>query len=408
MTTQRPYPLTAPPHGGDTQAGAPAAMPALAKALPTAEPAGRGRGARPECGSCTRCELVPALAADGSTLWLWPPRGHTLAKVQRTLARAAIPFQQGWRSGALVVATRCDTLEGAIQRVAAHLSSAEARDTRALLMRPGEIPRAHDIARVVTLPQLRAQVEGAWLARLLAEERIVTYAQPIVSADEGGELYGYEALLRGIAPDGGLIPPLDILAAAEASNNLFAVDLAARRCAIRTAAAHGLRAALFINFNPNSVYDPVYCLRSTHAALRDSGLRPEQIVFEISEASAVQDPAHLRSIIAVYRSYGFRFAIDDMGTGFASFSLLHEVRPDIIKFDRSLVQGVHQSPYKSAILKQLLGLTRELGAASVVEGIEVPEELAWARAHGATFVQGFLLGRPAPLTARETARPGAR
>lgn len=350
------------------------------------------------CSGCARCERVLPLTAQGSVLWLWPPHGHTLASLLRHLEQTGVPFHHAPASGRVAILGGRDSLSAIVQQVAGKLTATEARDTRVLLMESGKAPGIDDIARVTSLAQIKARLEGEWVGQLIAEERIVSYFQPIVHAAAPDEVYGYEALLRGIAPDGSLIPPKPIFDAAMAANALSALDLASRRNAIRTAAAHGLGSALFINFSPTSIYDPVYCLRSTFEAVRLAGLRPEQIVFEITETSAVQDPAHLRSILTVYRSYGFRIAIDDMGAGFSSLGLLHEVRPDIIKIDRGLVQGVHADPYKAAILKRLLGLSRELEAASVVEGIEDVEDLAWAQANGATFIQGFLLGRPAPLS----------
>lgn len=89
-------------------------------------------------------------------------------------------------------------------------------------------------------------------------------------------------------------------------------------------------------------------------------------------------------------------ALDDLGAGYSSLALTHEIRPDFVKLDRNLIQGVADDPYKAVIAEKALQLTRELGIRSIAEGVETEAELGWLQEQGADLVQGFLIARPAP------------
>ncbi len=99
--------------------------------------------------------------------------------------------------------------------------------------------------------------------------------------------------------------------------------------------------------------------------MRRTDLTPEQIVFEVVETGRIDDMAHLEGILAVYREQGFRVALDDLGAGFASMTLLHSLRPDFVKLDRSLVEDVDSDRYKVTIASKLLETALSLGVESV-------------------------------------------
>ena len=237
---------------------------------------------------------------------------------------------------------------------------------------------------------------------MLADERLISAFQPIAEAAHPGSVAGREALLRGIADDGSIVPAADLFPAAEAAGLLFQLDLAGRLCAIRCAAAQPHPGYLFINFAPTAIYDPAYCLRSTVRAIDEAGLEPGRIVFELTETHRAHDIDHLRRILTFYRSAGFLVALDDLGAGFSGLNLLHELRPDFVKLDRQLARDVGADAYRATILAHMLACARDLGVRTVVEGIESADDLAWVQAHGADLVQGYYIGRPAlPAAVRE-------
>ena len=132
----------------------------------------------------------------------------------------------------------------------------------------------------------------------------------------------------------------------------------------------------------------------TVAAISEVGIPPANVVFEIIESDHTPDANHLKSLIAYYRQAGFRVALDDLGAGYSSLNLIHQLRPDIMKLDMELIRGIHQDSYKASITEKLLELAQKLGILTVAEGIETPEELRWVREHGVDFVQGYLIARP--------------
>lgn len=86
-----------------------------------------------------------------------------------------------------------------------------------------------------------------------------------------------------------------------------------------------------------------------------------------------------------------------MGAGYSSLNLIHLLRPDVLKLDMELVRNVDQDPYKARIAANLLTVATSLSIDALAEGIETEGELAWVRDHGAKFVQGYLIAKPAPV-----------
>jgi EAL domain-containing protein (putative c-di-GMP-specific phosphodiesterase class I) len=293
----------------------------------------------------------------------------------------------------MAITLRAGRLEEVIFAMKDCLSESERRDTRALILAEGEQPTLADLMGTRSVASLMASVQERWLVEMIRDQRLTTHFQPIVRVGDPGEVYAYECLLRGKMEDGSLVSPDRIYGAARESELLFQLDRAARLTSIREAVAHGIRERLFINFNPSSIYDPTFCLRSTITAINRAGINPDRIVFEVVESDRVD--ADLLSIMATYRKAGFRVALDDLGAGYGSLNLLSSLRPDIVKLDMRLVRDVDRDRYKAGITSKLLEMARKLEIAIVAEGIETAEEFEWFRDHGADFVQGYFIARPA-------------
>jgi EAL domain-containing protein (putative c-di-GMP-specific phosphodiesterase class I) len=230
---------------------------------------------------------------------------------------------------------------------------------------------------------------------MLEQKRLTSFFQPIVYAADPHRIFAHEALLRGLGSDNELISPGRILPVAKSTGLLFQVDRAARMCAIQESVNCDLDSLVFINFMPTAIYDPVNCLQSTVRLITELKLPPERFVFEVVESEEVQEVDHLRNILDFYRRSGFGVALDDLGAGYASLNRVGELKPDYVKLDMKLIQGVHLDPFKAIIADRILSLARDLGIRTIVEGVEQPEELAWAQEHKADFVQGYYIARPA-------------
>jgi EAL domain-containing protein (putative c-di-GMP-specific phosphodiesterase class I) len=220
------------------------------------------------------------------------------------------------------------------------------------------------------------------------------HLQPIVHAHDVTSIYAYECLLRGVSSDGNLVSPKMMFDIADSAKLTYQLDRAARLAAIRTVVDQTITSNVFINFNPTSVYDPHTCLRTTFAAIENAHINPQQIVFEVTESEYISDVQHLLNIVTHYRREGFRVALDDLGAGYGSLGLLAQLKPDIVKLDRRLISNIDQDEFQQGILQSLLQMAQKLGIETVAEGIERPEERDWLIEQGATYLQGYLFGRP--------------
>jgi len=122
-----------------------------------------------------------------------------------------------------------------------------------------------------------------------------------------------------------------------------------------------------------------------------------RLVLEITEHSTIDDYAAVTSVLAPLRKRGLRLAVDDAGAGYASFRHILQLKPDIIKLDRSLISSLNENLDQLALAAALVSFAEKTGIKVVAEGVETPEELNALQALNVNKAQGFLLGRPTPL-----------
>lgn len=268
--------------------------------------------------------------------------------------------------------------------------------TRCRVMPREEFPQAAELMYSQPLDGFLNWVEGQWLSGLLHRSQLVTYFQPIVDCQHPCRLFAYECLTRGQNSDGSLVPPDRLFSAARATCQILELDRAARLRAIDTVARLEVSETVFINVNPHSILEPSECVEGALKAVLDRNFDPRQFVFEVVESDQIGENPQLQRTLAHYREAGFRVALDDVGAGYNSLNLLAAIKPDFVKVDRGLMQGIEQDRYKAHVAAKLLELSQDLGVRSVVEGIETESQWLWARDHGANFAQGFYFGKPAP------------
>ncbi|WP_317890201.1 EAL domain-containing protein [Paenibacillus sabuli] len=248
----------------------------------------------------------------------------------------------------------------------------------------GELPLATYIARL----------HHADLTAIIKDKQFRCFMQPIVrTADES--VYAYEFLLRPL-PGGADFQAARLFEVARQTGLHSFLDRQARICAIETGARHlphGIKR--FINFLPSSIYNPSYCLTHTFDAIRSHAQQPSDYVFEVVETEKIDDVRHLQRVFDAYRTSGMRVALDDVGQGSATPQLVCELRPDVVKIDRSLVTGCDHRPEQQRAIDEIIALAASFGGEVLAEGIETPAEWAYLRRTGVHFGQGYLLGRPA-------------
>ena len=247
------------------------------------------------------------------------------------------------------------------------------------------------------------QRETQWAARIgeaLEGDRFVLYGQRVVplGADDGQ--VRVEVLLRLREPDGSVLPPAAIIAAAERFNMAAMVD---RWVLARTLAWLALnprqaeRAALVtINLSGQSVGDRSFHRDAARLVLA-SGVDPRRLCFELTETAAVTHLEEAVAFIASMRSLGAKVALDDFGAGASSFAYLRALPVDLLKIDGQFVKHLLDEPIHAVAVKCFVDLAKVLGLETIAEWVEDETTLGALRRLGVDHVQGFLLHRPAPL-----------
>jgi EAL domain-containing protein (putative c-di-GMP-specific phosphodiesterase class I) len=283
-------------------------------------------------------------------------------------------------------------LERLFQRLARELTAAETEAVRVVTDPPGE--GAALTARLLTAPTLSVELARRGVTvevGVLAEAEFWSVYQPIVSLADRS-VVAHEALLRGVV-DGREVGGGDLFFVAEQAGWLHRLDRIGRESAVAGAVPWLGDDDLFVNFNPTSILRPQVCLASTERVVHETGIDPSQLVFEVVESHAIADRGHLVSILDHYRSLGWRVALDDVGSGWSSLSLLAAVRPEVVKLDKALVQELPDDGART-VLKAVTDLAHQLGAVVVAEGIETERLAEEVTALGADMGQGWLFGHP--------------
>lgn len=228
--------------------------------------------------------------------------------------------------------------------------------------------------------------------------RLAAVFQPIVELGTG-RVIGYEALGRLRRTGRRDLSAGPLLAKAHAEGWLLPLDRALRRAALEAIALAPRAADLlwFLNVDSRVADDPSFTPGFTRRALEELRLPALRVVVELGEHDPKLDRERLGQLFPSYARQGFTIALDDFGRGHASAALVHEIRPDVIKLDRSLVHGSARDADLRARVEAVARLADEVGAAIVAEGIEDDADLRWLASAGVGWGQGFLLGRPAPL-----------
>ncbi|MBW5449106.1 EAL domain-containing protein [Cohnella sp. CFH 77786] len=234
--------------------------------------------------------------------------------------------------------------------------------------------------------------QGIEMERILRDGDIRSAYQPLFHL-RGGCLFGYEALTR-CPPGSPFEGPLPLFRFAEREGYAFALDRLAREKAIRSCPSLGTEQKIFINVNSGIMKDPHFVSGQTRQWLAARGLKPEQVVLELTERDSIDDFEEAKMMLDHYRNQGYKIAIDDAGAGYSSLQAIVELKPDFIKLDKSLVQNADRDEMKLQMLRTFVRFAKRMKILTVAEGIETPEELHLVRKMGIDYGQGYLIGRP--------------
>ena len=216
--------------------------------------------------------------------------------------------------------------------------------------------------------------------------------QPIVDV-ERHRVVAFEALARWISPVLGPVSPGDFIPMAERIGVIGQITEVLFRKALPSAATWPDSIKLSFNLSARDLASS-QTMVSLWCMIQGADIAPERIQLEVTETAIMQDMDQALEALEPMRRLGVDIALDDFGTGYSSFSHVHQLRPDVIKVDRSFSAGLHDSKLSRDILRTILDLSRNIGASCIVEGIETIEQRQHLTALGCQFMQGFLLGRP--------------
>jgi diguanylate cyclase (GGDEF)-like protein/PAS domain S-box-containing protein len=235
------------------------------------------------------------------------------------------------------------------------------------------------------------------LQRALEENQFELDYQPIVELDTGA-ITGAEALVRWAHPTRGRLAPGHFIGLAEETGLIVPLG----NWILNTACAQGARwqqefpeRALDINVNVSTrqLHDPDFPA-TVAAALEEAGLRPAQLVLEITESLLPDDSQQIIAQLTQLKAVGVRVAVDDFGTGYSALSRLQAYPVDFLKIDRSFIDGIENDPGKGQLVRGIVNLGESLHLQVVAEGIEEPDQADQLRRMRSPLGQGYLFSRP--------------
>ena len=221
--------------------------------------------------------------------------------------------------------------------------------------------------------------------------------QPLSAAASGGGVTGFEVLLRWHHPVRGVVPPDVFIPVAETSGAISAIGAWVLRKACLEAASWAEPLRVAVNVSPLQAQQGESFADMVEQALAESGLAPSRLELEVTEGVLIREADRVLTALCRLKARGVRVALDDFGTGYSSLATLRAFPFDKMKIDRSFVAGVASGGQDAAIVRAVLGLARGLSLPVVAEGVETEAQLDALRIEGCEEVQGWLVGRPAPI-----------
>jgi EAL domain-containing protein (putative c-di-GMP-specific phosphodiesterase class I) len=265
----------------------------------------------------------------------------------------------------------------------------------------GEVRFERAIARAVNKAFLSAVSEQekvrnlqiGQLEDLLAERQIHTLFQPVINLENYSDILGYEALSRG--PEGSFFEKADYMFTLATDHGLLsALETLCQESLVSNPQLSSIDVNLFVNLEPHFLEDERYL---NLPLFKTQSLKAEKVIIEITERAAINDYQTVARALDAIRSMGFRIAVDDVGSGYASLQSIAYLKPDFIKINEKMVQGISQDFIKQEILKTLRDLAERFSSTLIAEGIESEEDLRSLQQMKVPYGQGYLLKPPSDV-----------
>lgn len=238
------------------------------------------------------------------------------------------------------------------------------------------------------------------LRAAIRSDALTLYYQPVVDL-VSRRLEGVEALVRWNHPSRGFIMPDEFIPLAEEAGLISELGNWVLRTAVRQlhawidASVVDSSFSVRINISATDLQSLQF-IEDVRNVLKETGVRPEQVVLELTEVAIVKGNELDRYSLAGLRGLGIGIEIDDFGTGYSSISYLRRLPVDRVKVDRSLISGLGTDPSQPALVAAVLQLVRACGLEAVWEGVETAEQAEILRDLGCSSAQGYFFSRPVP------------
>ena len=270
----------------------------------------------------------------------------------------------------------------------AEVAMARARHTGAVQLFSADM-HAHSVAAL----RLHGELHHA-----LDREQLRVFYQPIVGLDDG-RVRGFEALVRWIHPERGLVSPAEFIPVAEDTGLIVPIGEW-----VLEQAAHQLTdwharfpadppLAMGINLSMRQFARPGL-VDHVQAVLERSGVEAAALKLEVTESIVMGDADEIIESLHALKALGVQLQVDDFGTGYSALSYLHRIPLDVLKIDRSFIVAMAGGARHLAIVRAIIALAAALGLETTAEGVDDPAQAEQLRQMGCTYGQGYLWGRP--------------
>ena len=322
-----------------------------------------------------------------------PDRTDAISVAERVVSALREPSYVGEHSvalsasGGVTFGTAAASTEQLLSEADAAMYEAKARGRNRY-----QVFEASMRSRIVERLQLTTAFAGA-----LERSQFYLDYQPIFALRDG-RLQGFEALVRWQHPDLGLLSPLRFIPLAEETGFIVALGRWVLNAACHAATAWTGSTAgcptVAVNVSAQQLQDPGF-VADVRDALARSGLPGQRLVLEITESVLVRDPDQIVEVLNRLKQMGISIAIDDFGTGYSSLSHLRRFPVDILKIDKSFVDHLNGAHTEGrAFVEAIISLARQLGVATIAEGIEHTAQHDTLTDMGCDDGQGYLMSRP--------------
>jgi diguanylate cyclase (GGDEF)-like protein/PAS domain S-box-containing protein len=246
----------------------------------------------------------------------------------------------------------------------------------------------------------RRELQSALEEAVTNRDFTIVY-QPIVTLTTG-ELSGFESLVRWPHAQWGMMQPDSFIALAEETGSIVPLGSWMLERAV-TDLADWRRPGIYVSVNVSArqFRDPRF-VGSVRRVLRTSGLPPSALMLELTESVLLLRDERVQSDLKEINAMGVRLAIDDFGTGYSSLSYLRELPIDVVKIDKSFIDGIEASPQRLALVEAIVRIAETLHLAVIAEGIETDAQRQLLISLDCHYGQGFLLAMPMSADKAET------